>query len=80
MLVILPDSLLGSQQTNRPALCDIDNDGDLDLFIGMYLGYPINYGRLYFYRNIGNNTNYQFVLEEESLCVIGKLDKYRSID
>ena len=54
-----------SQVPNRPAFCDIDNDGDYDFFLGAYLYYPVSYGRLYFYRNIGtvNNPEYEFVEE-----------------
>jgi len=34
-----------------PTFTDIDNDGDFDMFIGEW-----EYGRIFFYRNIGNNT------------------------
>ena len=54
-----------SQVTNRPVFCDIDNDNDYDLFIGAYLYYPVSYGRLYYYENIGNNRNPNFTLVEE---------------
>lgn len=47
----------------QPAFCDIDNDLDLDLFLG-YVHQDVNYytsGRIYFYRNDGNVTNPEFV-------------------
>ena len=38
-----------------PEFCDIDNDGDYDLFIGNYNG------QIYFYENIGDSQNFEFV-------------------
>ena len=54
-----------SQVPNRPAFCDIDNDGDFDFFLGAYLYYPVSYGRLYYYENTGtiNNPEFEFVEE-----------------
>lgn len=52
---VVPGSTLGSildiGSNSSPKLIDIDNDGDLDLFIGE------NYGQIYFYRNDGNSTS-----------------------
>jgi len=39
-----------------PALCDIDDDGDLDLFVG------VSDGTISFYRNVGSADFYRFVL------------------
>ena len=38
-----------------PEFCDIDNDGDYDLFIGNYNG------QIYFYENIGDSQNFEFI-------------------
>jgi len=40
-----------------PTFCDIDADGDFDLFIGD------SYGRVHFYRNSGTPQQYAFTLE-----------------
>ena len=46
-------------ENSAPALYDIDNDGDLDLFIGNRAGY------IYAYENIGDSTNPQFSLVDQ---------------
>ena len=50
-----------------PQMVDIDSDGDLDLFIGQDYNtssFPIR-GRIYFFRNIGNNDQNIFELEDD---------------
>ena len=41
-----------------PAFSDLDNDGDLDLLLGSYIK-----DSLWFYRNTGNASNYNFTYE-----------------
>ena len=48
---------------SSPKFVDIDNDEDLDLFIGR------RFGSLVFYRNIGNITNPIFTLEAENFNI-----------
>jgi len=47
---------------------DLDGDGDFDMFIGG--GYGPYGGRLYYYRNIGTSTNYNFELITDYFCEI----------
>jgi len=51
---VIPGSTLGdildAGSYSNPELVDIDDDGDLDLFIGEY------YGQIYFYRNDGDSS------------------------
>ncbi|NQS97587.1 MAG: VCBS repeat-containing protein [candidate division Zixibacteria bacterium] len=52
--IIMLENLISSGWI-KPSLCDIDNDGDFDLFLGM------DNGDLYFYLNEGDSANYDFV-------------------
>jgi hypothetical protein len=59
------DNLLGyTIDLATPYLIDIDNDNDLDLFVG---DNNIGYGRLRFYCNIGDSVRYNFILENDNL-------------
>jgi hypothetical protein len=53
-----------SQRPSIPALCDIDNDGDFDLFYSVWLDEPIWYGKLYFYENIGTSNDPAFYFND----------------
>jgi len=57
----------GGSSAITPELVDIDNDGDLDLFHGDYNGY------IWFYRNIGDSLNPQwlYVSDEYADIFIG---------
>jgi len=63
-LVTPPDMEALSQFSNKPDFCDIDNDGDFDLFVGAYFMEPIYMGNLYYYENIGTSQNPEFNLIE----------------
>jgi len=47
-----------------PTFCDIDNDGDFDLFVGQGIG------RINFFRNDGTAQSYQFVLADTQFANI----------
>ena len=53
-----------NKQYSKPTFVDIDNDGDLDLFVGKYAG-SIN-----LYRNKGTPANPAFALESENFAGI----------
>lgn len=55
-----------SQRPNHPVFCDIDDDGDFDLIVGTYYSNPISEGRIFFYRNDGNNQNPSFTFIEDT--------------
>ena len=66
-MVLVTDTLVSapyyvplSQQPNRTILCDIDNDGDKDLFMGYILDEPFWTGRLSFFENMGDSGIYTF--------------------
>jgi hypothetical protein len=63
--VLFNNDLLGTIGLADPYLIDIDNDNDLDLFIGEF--YETGDGRLRFYRNIGDSVRYNFILENDNL-------------
>ena len=46
-----------SQRACIPSFCDIDDDGDYDLFYGAWLDQPTWYGKLYYYENTGDSLN-----------------------
>lgn len=47
-----------------PSFCDIDNDGDMDLFLGS------DHATVSYYRNSGSSTNPSFELVTDSLSII----------
>jgi len=60
--VYVPSPFAGGINDSRPTLVDIDNDGDLDLFVGE------NDSNINFYRNTGTVTNPIFTLETISFA------------
>ena len=61
-----PNILPFSQISVIPDFCDIDNDGDLDLFYSAWLDEPIWYGAMYFYENAGTSQIPSYVLQDSS--------------
>ncbi len=57
----VPYPFLGGIDSPKEALVDIDNDGDLDLFL------LLEDGQLNFFRNTGTAISYNFTLEKQSL-------------
>lgn len=69
-----------------PIMYDIDDDGDLDLFVGNSFetsAFPWN-GRIKFFRNQGNNIHPDFILEDDAFLgnLLGKelVPKFADID
>ena len=70
--VYVTDDFAGASvyEINAPSFCDIDDDGDFDLFVGMkWARYPFPPGDICFYENIGTPTNYEFIhITDNYLC------------
>jgi hypothetical protein len=45
----------GGMENTKPELCDLDHDGDLDIFIGEYAGY------VKYYKNVGSVNQPEFI-------------------
>ncbi|MBR9918142.1 T9SS type A sorting domain-containing protein [bacterium] len=63
----LADEMIDNGAYSAPSLVDIDDDGDLDMFImsngdDFYTNDTMD--RLYFYENIGSSTNADFILRD----------------
>jgi len=63
---------------SKPVFCDIDNDGDQDLFLGREIMTPPTC--VYFYRNIGSIGNPQLVLESEIIPGYGGITSPALVD
>jgi hypothetical protein len=70
----LPFPFLGGYNTPRPQFIDIDEDGDLDLFM------QENKSELMFFENVGSNTNQQFKWKTNSYQNIDIDDWFRFVD
>lgn len=66
----------GNHDGTAPTLCDIDNDGDYDLFIGEFAGIDA-LGHIMYFENEGTTTHPNFVLAEREYQDI-TLDLYTS--
>lgn len=62
----LQDQMIDVGDNATPAFADMDDDGDLDLFIGQYIGEDGDYGSIRLYENIGSETapSFQFVTDD----------------
>ena len=58
----IPNVDVGSY--SAPVFEDIDSDGDLDLFVGE------NYGKIFFYENIGDKYDFIFSLKSDNFSNI----------
>ena len=59
-------STLNLYSNSVPTFIDIDNDNDLDLFIGNELDPPTSNGTVYLFENTGDSNNPSFTLEDNS--------------
>ncbi|NQS98031.1 MAG: T9SS type A sorting domain-containing protein [candidate division Zixibacteria bacterium] len=58
-----------------PYFCDIDDDGDYDLFVGKgnedpAMGMILGYGDVKYYENVGDAQNADFVMRRENICAL----------
>ena len=74
----LQDEMLELGSNAVPAFFDIDNDGDLDMFIGWFGNY-YNTGRrasLYLYENTGNPITPRFELKNDNLFGLSNMNLF----
>lgn len=69
----LQEEMLDVGDNAVPAFFDIDNDGDLDLFIGCYINNAHGSASVYFYENTGTTTTPHFTfVTDDFLTLSGK--------
>jgi hypothetical protein len=61
----LQDEMIDIGDNSVPAFADIDNDGDLDMFIGTYTSEEF-FGRIWFYQNVGTSSSPSFRFESNN--------------
>ncbi|MCU0444334.1 MAG: VCBS repeat-containing protein [Microscillaceae bacterium] len=72
----LQNTMLDLGENAHPAWSDLDEDGDMDLFVGhrgRFKGQGF-VGNIYFFKNVGNTQKPQFVLENADYQGVSKLE------